>query len=235
MDLRYFHFDWSFEVPAGPFGHHLGALTPKTSHRAEQHSTSHPWTNSASLAAGTQGLPLPSHLPSFDVKDEDLDIPVNNGQCACGAVGTNTTEDITATARSHCALRALTVACLLSGGRGSRAVEHHRTIQTPHLSIHGQTPAMEHHYRRSGMLNRPMVGEPFFFNLFCRSVEVSDGRAAGNVALRVDEAVMRGIKLHGRGKLVPGRRIETPDAASERHPSRSVLDLLLLLLVLSFR
>ena len=75
----------------------------------------------------------------------------------------------------------------------------------------------------------------FFFNLFCRSVEVSDGRAAGNVALRVDEAVMRGIKLHGRGKLVPGRRIETPDAASERHPSRSVLDLLLLLLVLSFR
>lgn len=94
---------------------------------------------------------------------------------------------------------------------------------------------MEHRYRRGGMLNRPVVGQLFFLYLFCRSVGVSDGRAAGNVALRVDEAVMRGIKLHGRGRLVPGRRITTPDGASERHPSRRVLDSRLLLLLESFR
>lgn len=45
VDLRRFHLDWSFEVSAGPFGHHhLGSLAPKTAHWAQQHSTSHPWT-----------------------------------------------------------------------------------------------------------------------------------------------------------------------------------------------
>ncbi|KAK1830008.1 hypothetical protein QBC39DRAFT_118534 [Podospora conica] len=189
-------------ISTGVWSHHLGALAPKTAHWNSTVSTKTQrriLDNSASLVAGTQGLPAVHCRATFRLPrgDEDQDTAVDNGQwtMACGAAGT-------ASNPSHCAPQRAD--CCASNARG----------RPP--SLDPWTESRDGASLSTVRDSEPSHGRPTFFSCSAAPVGVSDGRAAGNVALRVDEAVMRGIKMHGRERLVPGRRITTPDGASTR-------------------
>lgn len=123
--------------------------------------------NSASLVAGTQGLPAVHCRATFRASTWRRRSRHSSRQWTmpCGAVGTTPSlEDISATDGSHCALIALTVAWLLSGWRGSRAVQHHHTIQTPlPPSLDAWTDTCDGASLSTGRHAEPSRGRPTFF------------------------------------------------------------------------